>query len=75
MGQAIIFDIKIGLKNSLESNNVTLDIVAPNTFLMPISLVRFSVMKNDNPKIPRLEMIIANKAKAFMILANSSNER
>src|SRR6516225_7850908 len=52
-GNAIKEATRTSLRNSFESICVTCDTVAPNTFLIPISLVRCSVVYVLKPNRPR----------------------
>jgi hypothetical protein len=63
IGEAITKAIITSLMKSLDNNKTILDTDAPNTFLMPISLVRCDVANNDNPNKPRHAMRIAKQAK------------
>lgn len=43
---------------------------APNTFLMPISLLRFVVINAERAKIPTMESISDNSVKTLTIFLN-----
>ena len=58
-------EIKIRYKKSFERRKTNPFVLAPNTFLIPISLVLFSAVNAANPNKPRHEIIIANPAKYF----------
>ena len=51
--------------NSLDNIYTTLEIEAPNTFLIPISFVFFSAVNADNPNKPKQPTIIAMTANAM----------
>ena len=54
--------------NSLDMYLTMLVTDAPRTFLMPISFVRCSAVKEDNPNIPRQEINIASSVKMVELL-------
>src|SRR5690349_12031696 len=74
IGAAIMNEIITRITKSLDNNRHTLNTLAPNTFLTPISLVRCSATKDASPKIPRQEMKIARKAKKVESLPISDSD-
>ena len=52
MGQDIMKEINIRLLNSMLNNNRIIPDDAPVTFLMPISLTRWSILNNTSPNNP-----------------------
>ena len=54
-----MFAIKTHFKNSLEIRKTIVEIDAPKTFLIPISLILLSTVKAVKPKRPRHAMNIA----------------
>ena len=67
-GIAIAIAIIVRIKNCLEIRNRMFLISAPLTFLIPISLVLRSVVKDINPNIPRVAItmqIIENRLIIF----------
>jgi hypothetical protein len=63
MGQAITMATNTHFEKSLNSWNVTNETLAPKTFRIQISLVRFSVMKEERPNKPKQEIKMAMMAK------------
>jgi hypothetical protein len=66
-GITIAKAIKTGFKKSLESSTQMFFALAPNTFRIHISLLRFSARKEDNPNSPRQEMKIAMQPNSVAV--------
>ena len=64
----MIFAINTHFMNSFISNEAMFDTEAPMTFLMPISFVRCSAIKEAKPNKPRHAMNTASIVKLFMSL-------
>jgi len=62
------------LVKSLDKSCITLNVLAPSTFLTPISLILLSAVKAAKPKRPRQEMIMAITAKYLDNLAILSSD-
>jgi hypothetical protein len=65
--------IPISFKNSRETSNKTCGTDAPSTLRIPISLIRFSTVKETNPASPRQQIKMASAAKILVILLMSSS--
>ena len=63
IGIEIILEAKTNTRNSLDINRQILVIEAPRTFLTPISLIRFSAVKEASPKSPKQLIKIARTVK------------
>ena len=70
IGVAIANAIMISNTNSFVNKYTMFDAVAPNTFLMPTSLIRCSAMNDANPYKPRQLRNIAMPAKILYKYAN-----
>jgi len=71
IGQAIRLEIRTHLRASQENRVMICQNLAPRAFLIPISLVRFSAIKEDKPYNPRQDRKIdstANRANKLRIL-------
>jgi len=63
MGTEIKKEKVIHLKNVLNNKNIMEELFDPKTFLTAISLVFFSEIKIDNPRIPKQAIKIAKNVK------------
>gem|GEM_PF-2388851 len=68
IGTAIINANTTNLANCMVSSNIIFATDAPNTFLIPISLVLFPAVKAARPNSPTQAMMIASMAKIPNIL-------
>ncbi len=66
-GQAIRLARMTRVRNSLEISTTIFDTEAPNTFRMPISLVRCAAAKADKPNIPRQAISTEIRVKTVKI--------
>ncbi len=62
-GHAMIFAMRISMTISVESNFRMFGMEAPNTFLIPISLMRCSVLNVARPNNPSDAMKMASPLK------------
>ena len=67
MGEAMTMAINTSNRKSLESKAVILTTDAPNTFRIPISLVRDSTVNVANPNSPKQAIKIAHSEAVVKI--------
>ena len=63
IGEAMTIAMSTSFRNSLDNNVTILEMLAPSTFLTPISLVRCSALKVARPNNPKQEIRIAIMVK------------
>src|SRR5512133_1035348 len=61
--QASTVEMPMCTTTFLNNRTITLEVLAPTAFRIPISFVRCSVVKEVSPNNPRLAITIARKAK------------
>ena len=75
MGQETTFASNTNVTNSWETNPKILEVDAPRTFLIPISLVLCCATKDASPNNPRTAMKTASIEKYPKIVLRLSSER
>ena len=73
-GNAMIAATATSFKKSFDSNPTIVVTLAPNTFLTPISFIRWEIAKADRPKRPRQAIQIAIQAKTVNMVAWRSSD-